>query len=165
MSALENDTSALLGAFDDPNKAIFARGSNYFDRGTIGRFWVISQIGGGIRWSAIISYQDGLPYGRYLPVKGLNQGLIGVLTTQRGAGEAGSAAGPMTTHYQSVDMRLSKDFPLGPGKIAGTLDVFNLPNFALGLVQTDVTAPTQYWRVPLRFETPRSLQLGLRYQW
>ena len=26
-------------------------------------------------------------------------------------------------------------------------------------------APTQYWRIPLRFETPRSVQLGMRYKW
>jgi hypothetical protein len=40
-----------------------------------------------------------------------------------------------------------------------------LMNQAHALVETDVTAPTQYWRIPLRFETPRSLQLGLQFKW
>jgi hypothetical protein len=165
ISARENDTSALLGVFDDPNKAIFARGSTYFDRGTLGRLWLTSEIGWEMRWSMIASYQDGLPYSRYLPVKGLNQGIIGVLTSMRGPGEAGSSDGSKTAHYETLDMRLTKDLFWGPGKLAAILDAFNLTNCAQPLVQMDVTAPTQYYRIPLRFETPRSLQLGLRYSW
>jgi hypothetical protein len=165
ISARENDTSALLGVFDDPNKAIFARGSTYFDRGTLGRLWLTSEIVWKMRWSVIASYQDGLPYSRYLPIKGLNQGIIGVLTSMRGPGEAGSSDGSKTAYYETFDMRLTKDLYFGPGKLAAILDVFNLTNCSHPLVQMDVTAPTQYYRIPLRFETPRSLQLGLRYSW
>jgi hypothetical protein len=165
MSASENDTSALLGIYDDPNKAIFARGSTYFDRGTLGRVWLTSSLAWGIRGAVIVNYQDGMPYTRYLPVLGLNQGVIGVQTSQRGPGDAGSAAGPMTSHYQKIDLRFQRDWSLGPGKLGTVLDVFNLANWAQPLIQMDVTAPTEYWRVPLRFETPRSLQLGLSYKW
>jgi hypothetical protein len=164
ISARENDTSALLGIFDDPNKAIFARGSTYFDRGTLGRFWLTSDIGWKIRWSMIASYQDGLPYSRYLPVS-LNQGIIAVLTSARGPGEKGSSGGSMTAHYETLDMRLTKELSLGPGKLAAILDVFNLTNCAQPLLQMYITAPTHYYRIPLRFETPRSLQVGLRYSW
>jgi hypothetical protein len=38
LTAEQNDTSAFAGVFDDPNKAILARGSTFFDRGTLGRF-------------------------------------------------------------------------------------------------------------------------------
>jgi hypothetical protein len=165
ISARENDTSSLLGIYDDPNKAIFAKGSTYFDRGTLGRLWVTSDLGRKIFWSMMVNYQDGMPYSRYLPVKGLNQGIIGVLTSQRGPGEAGSATGPMTTHAENIDMRLRKELSLGRGKLAAVLDVFNLANRALPMVQMSVTAPTQYWRIPLRFQAPRSLQLGLIYSW
>jgi hypothetical protein len=164
-SARENDTQALLGAFDDPNKAILARGSTYFDRGLVGRFQTTAEFGWNIRGAVIASYQDGLPYGRILPVNGLNQGIIGVLTTQRGPGEAGSPAGPKGTHYEDIDVRIIKDWVFGKRKLVATLDIFNLLNRALPTVQSEVTGPTQYWRVPLRFQTPRSLQPGIRYTW
>ena len=164
-SALENDTRALLGVFDDPNKAILARGSTYFDRGLIGRFQTTADFRWNIRASLVASYQDGLPYGRVLPISGLNQGTIGVLTTERGPGDQGSPGGSRGTHYENIDVRLLKVFPLAKGKLVASLDVFNLLNRALPAVQSDVTGPTQYWRVPLRFQTPRSLQPGIRYTW
>ncbi len=165
ISARENDTSALQGVYDDPNKAVFARGSSYFDRGTLGRFWATSSLFWNIRCSLIASYQDGLPYARYLPVKGLNQGIVGVLTSQRGPGEPGSKSGSMTSHYETLDFRLRREFPMRKGMLVAVLDAFNVANRSQPLLQTDVTAPTQYWRIPLRFETPRSLQLGIRYKW
>src|SRR5262249_48718706 len=149
----------------DPNKAIFARGSTFFDRGTLGRLWATAEPGWRLRATVIGSYQDGLPYSRVLPIRGLNQGVIGVLTTQRGPGGAGSTIGPMTSYYETIDVRLMRSFVLNKGTLAGTLDVFNLLNTSQPLVEANVTSLTQYWRVPLRFETPRSLQLGLRYSW
>jgi hypothetical protein len=165
ITARDNDTSALQSVLDDPNKAIFARGSTYFDRGTLGRLWATSSPGWDIRCSLIVSYQDGLPYSRYLPVKGLNQGIVGVLTRPRGPGDAGSIGGFMTTHNGTIDVRTAKDLRRGSKTLTATLDVFNLANSSLSLVQTDVTAPTHLWRIPLRFQTPRSLQLGLRFRW
>jgi hypothetical protein len=164
-SALENDTQGLLGVFDDPNKAILARGSTYFDRGIIARFQTTADFRWNIRGSIIGSYQDGLPYGRVLPITGLNQGIIGVLTTQRGPGDKGTSGGPRGTHYENIDVRLLKVFPLGKRKLVASLDIFNLANRALPAVQATVTGPTQYWRVPLKFQTPRSLQPGIRYTW
>jgi hypothetical protein len=165
VSARENDTSALLGVFDDPNKAILARGSTYFDRGTLGRVWMTAELIWNVRWAMLLSYQDGLPYSRYLPVEGMNQGVVGILTAQRGPGEAGSDAGLMSTHYETIDLRVAKDFVLRKGKLAAIIDVFNLANRAQLLLQTSVTAPTMYWRIPLRFQTPRSIQIGLTYKW
>jgi hypothetical protein len=161
----ENDTSALLGIFDDPNKAILSRGSTYFDRGTLGRIWMTSKLPWKMRASVILSYQDGLPFSRYLPVKGLNQGVIGLLTVQRGPGARGSQGGPRTVYASTADARICRDFLLKRGTLVASLDAFNLMNQAHALVETDVTAPTQYWRIPLRFETPRSLQLGLQFKW
>jgi hypothetical protein len=165
ISAQENDTSALQGVYDDPNKAVFARGSSYFDRGTLGRVWAAVPLLWNIQCSLIGSYQDGLPYARYLPVQGLNQGIVGVLTSQRGPGEAGSKSGSMTSHYETYDLRLRREFPLRRGTVVAVLDAFNVANRSQPLVQAVVTAPTQYWRIPLRFETPRSLQLGIRFKW
>jgi hypothetical protein len=165
MLATENDTSALLGVFDDPNKAILARASTYFDRGTVGRLWAIYDLFWGIHCSAIISYQDGLPFGRYLPISGFNQGVFGVLMRQRGPGEPGSTGGYMTTHYRNLDLRISKDIAWSSGRLSAVVDIFNIENRAGSLLQTDVTAPTHLWRIPLRFQTPRSIQLGVHYRW
>lgn len=165
MTARANDTGTLLGVFDDPNNSVLARGSTYFDRGTLGRIWMSWDLGRYLLWSVIASYQDGLPCSRYLPIKGLNQGVIGVLTVQRGPGEAESLPGFMTTHYRTVDTRLMKEVSLPSGSLQLVVDVFNLTNASQTLLQTDVTAPTHLWRIPLRFQTPRSLQLGLRYKW
>jgi hypothetical protein len=165
VSARENDTSALLGVFDDPNKSVLARGSTYFDRGTLGRIWATAELMGHLRWAMILSYQDGLPYGRYLPVGGLNQGVVGILASQRGPGEAGSNAGFMSTHYETMDLRVANNFVVKRGKLTAIVDVFNLANRAQLLTQTSVTAPTMYWRIPLRFQPPRSIQLGLTYKW
>jgi hypothetical protein len=111
------------------------------------------------------SYQDGLPYSRLIVVEGLNQGVIAVRSAQRGPGEAGSAVGSMTQHYETLDMRLSRSFSLGSGRLTSTLDIFNLRNLALATVEGDVTSPIEKWRFPVRFQTPRSMQLGLRYDW
>lgn len=161
----ENDTSVLLGVYDNPNNAIFARGSTFFDRGTLGRLRANTNLFWNMRASIIASYQDGLPYARILPVQGLNQGVTGILITQRGSGEAGSSVGPMTTHYETLDMRLSKSFAFKKKNFVGTLDAFNLLNLSQPLLQTYVTSKTQHWRVPLRFQAPRSLQLGIRHTW
>lgn len=165
IAAQDNDSATLLGVYDNPNNAALARGSTFFDRGTTGRLWVAANLGRGVRCSLIASYQDGLPYGRYLPVKGLNQGVVAVLTRRRGPGEPGSQGGFMTTHNRTIDLRIARDFRHAGGRWRASLDIFNLANSALSLVQTDVTAPTHLWRIPLRFQTPRSLQLGMRYEW
>ena len=165
MLAVQNDTSALLGIYDDPNKAILARGSTYFDRGTVARFWAVYDLFWGIRWAPVISYQDGLPSGRCLPVSGFNQGVFGILVRQRGPGDPGSVGGYMTKHYRNFDSRISKEFSWGTGRLAAVVDIFNIENRAGGLLQTDVTAPTHLWRIPLRFQTPRSIQLGVHYRW
>jgi hypothetical protein len=163
--AHQNDTSAFLGVFDDPNKGIFARGSTFFDRGTLARVQGVTELPLKMRASVIVNYQDGLPYARVLPVQGLNQGLIGVLTSQRGSGEVGSQAGLMTTHYETINARLTRNFLIKRKSIAATLDVFNLLNLAQPLLQNDVTSKSEHWRVPLRTEAPRSLQLGIRHNW
>jgi hypothetical protein len=165
MLVTENDTSALLGIYDDPNKAILAHGSTYFDRGTVGQLWATYDLHWGIKLSMIANYMDGLPYSRYLPVTGLNQGVFGILMRQRGQREYGVTGGYRTAHYRNVDTRIMREFALGPGRLSAIMDVFNLENRSGNILQTEVTAPTHYWRLPLRFQTPRSIQLGLNYHW
>ncbi len=164
LTATENDLSNLQGVFDDPNHAINARGSTFFDRGTMVRQWIALKLPAGVRAAAILNYQDGLPYARVLPVP-LNQGVIGILTGQRGPGNSGTFGGMRTTHYQTIDVRLAKVFKFEKGRLTASLDVFNISNLALNLVQMAVTSHHAEWRVPLQFQSPRSIQPGLRYSW
>jgi len=164
LTARENDPRNLLGVFDDPNNAIHALGSTFFDRGTLVRMRVSMKLPAGLHFAAFGNYQDGLPYARILPVP-LNQGVIGILMSQRGPGNGGTIGGIRTTHYQTIDTRFSRNFKLGKGTLITTLDIFNLANLSLNLVQMAVTSHHAEWRVPLQFETPRSIQPGLRYTW
>lgn len=164
LNSTGNDIGNLLGVYDDPNKVIHAHGSTYFDRGTLLRMWTTARLPKGFRISAVGNYQDGLPYARVLPVT-LNQGTIGVLLTQRGPGDFGTIGGIRTTHYQTMDFRFSKEFSIGGGRLHASLDIFNIANLSLTLVQPEVTARTAYWRVPIQYQTPRSIQPGIRYSW
>jgi len=164
MRSSENDTSNLLGIFDDPNNATFARGSTYFDRGTLLRMWVAVQLPAGIRAASIGNYQDGLPYARVWPVP-LNQGVIGILRGQRGPGNQGTTGGMRTTHYQTIDARFSKNFKIGSGSLVASLDIFNISNLALNQVQMEVTSHEAQWRAPIQVQSPRSFQPGIRYTW
>jgi hypothetical protein len=161
---LENDWS-VLAVINDPNQSINAYGSTFFDRGLGGRFWGSWQPGWGVRFSWITSYLDGAPYGRILPVAGLNQGLIGILATRRGPGDGSSGDGKRTAYNLTTDVRLLRGFNVGRGHLDATLDVFNVFNLAHALREADVTSPNHLWRIPLSFQTPRSLQVGLRFSW
>jgi hypothetical protein len=161
---LQNDW-AVFPVINDPNQAINAYGSTFFDRGLGARFWGTWRPGWDTRLSWISSYLDGAPYGRILPVTGLNQGLIGILATPRGPGDGSSNGGKRTAYNLTMDLRLSRTFQLKRGRVDTTLDVFNLFNSAHALREADITSPTHLWRIPLSFQTPRSLQLGLLFGW
>ncbi len=161
---LQNDWS-VFPVINDPNESINAYGSTFFDRGLGARFWGTWQLPWNTRLGWISSFLDGAPYGRILPVTGLNQGLIGILATRRGPGDGSPGEGKRTAHNLTIDLRLSRDFQLARGGLVASLDVFNLSNAANALREADVTSPTHLWRIPLSFQTPRSLQLGLRFNW
>jgi hypothetical protein len=161
---LQNDWS-VLAVINDPNQSINAYGSTFFDRGLGARFWGSWEPGWHMRLGWICSYLDGAPYGRILPVTGLNQGLLGILATRRGPGDGSSNAGKRTAHNFTTDLRLSRGFHLNQGRLDASLDVFNLFNSAHALREADVTSPAHFWRIPLSFQTPRSLQVGLHFGW
>lgn len=160
----ENDWGRLP-VVNDPNQSINAYGSTFFDRGLGARFWGSWDAGWASRLSWRVSYLDGVPYGRVLPVTGLNQGLTGILATRRGPGDGSPGGGKRTSYNLTADFRFSRGFDLGGGQLETVLDVFNLLNMSKSLEESDVTSPTHLWRIPLRFQTPRSLQMGLRFGW
>jgi hypothetical protein len=160
----ENDWSSFY-VINDPNQSIHSYGSTFFDRGLEGRFWGIVRINRRTRFAWITSYLDGAPYGRILPVQGLNQGLVGILATPRGPGNGSIKGGKRTAHNLTLDLRITREYRLGRGSLGASLDVFNLLNKAHALSEADVTSPAHLWRIPLRYQTPRSLQLGVGFRW
>lgn len=68
-------------------------------------------------------------------------------------------------HNLTADLRLARTFHLRRGRLDASLDLFNLLNSAHALREADVTSPAHLWRIPLSFQTPRSLQLGMRFGW
>ena len=146
-------------------QSINAYGSTFFDRGSGARFLGTWQPGWGLRLSWLFSYLDGLPYGRILPVSGLNQGLIGILATRRGPGDGSPNNSKRGAYNLAADLRLLREFRLSHGRLDATIDVFNVFNMAHQVREADVTSPVHLWRIPLSFQTPRSLQLGLRFSW
>jgi hypothetical protein len=161
---LQNDWG-VLAVINDPNQSINAYGSTFFDRGLGARFVGTWQPGWDLRFSWITSYLDGAPYGRILPVTGLNQGLLGILATRRGPGDGSFSDGKRTVYNLTTDLRLLRGFRMSRGRLDATLDVFNVFNLAHALREADVTSPNHLWRIPLSFQTPRSLQLGLHFSW
>lgn len=159
-----NDWSAF-SVVNDPNQAINAYGSTYFDRGLGARFWGILQLRRDTHLGWIVNYLDGAPYGRILPVTGLNQGLTAILATVRGPGNGSRKGGKRTAFNLTADLRVSHGFRSGAGRFTTSLDIFNLLNRAAALHEADVTSPAHLWRIPLSFQTPRSIQVGLRYNW
>lgn len=161
---LENDWAAFA-VFNDPNQSINAYGSTHFDRGLGARFWGTCRLPWAMQLGWIGVFLDGAPYGRILPVTGLNQGLIGIFVSRRGPGDGSPGDGKRTAHNGTMDLRLSRDLQLRHGRLVTSIDVFNMANSAFALREADVTSPTHLWRIPLTYQTPRSLQLGARYDW
>jgi len=154
-----------FAVINDPNQMINAYGSTFFDRGLGARFlgmWTSRRFPT-VSW--VVSYLDGLPYGRILPVTGLSQGLTGVLATRRGPGDGSKNNGKRTVYSLETAVRLSREFHLKHGRLTGSIDGFNLLNQSHATREAEVTAPTHLWRIPLRFQPPRNVQLGLRYSW
>jgi hypothetical protein len=107
-----------------------------------------------------LNYVDGLVFGRRLLVRGLPQGPFAVFATVRGSPEGGHR----TEYHASLDLRLSREFSPGRGRIRLNADIFNLTNAAFKLVEDDRSGPRFNDRLPLLLQPGRLLRLGLAYQ-
>lgn len=155
----ENDPGVVGALFADPNTLVNAAGHDYFDRAFVGKMLVAWRLPGWLRRfeaGSIVTYLDGLVFGRRLLVTGLSQGPVLVNATIRGSPEGGHRA----EYVLDWDMRLS--FSLGPLRIAA--DVFNAANINNKLRENAISGPDFAARPALALEPPRFLRLGLQYR-
>ena len=112
----------------------------------------------GFYLAAVATYFDGVPFGRLLFVNGFNQGPFFVRATP-----VGHPGGFQTQLNSTLDVRLARDFRLRRGVLSGYLDVFNLLNLNSNTREADLTGPAFPLRVPLSVEAPRTVRLGVAW--
>jgi hypothetical protein len=157
-SVLENDPAVVGNLFDNPNTRINSRGRLYFDRAYVAKVAVYEEIPFRFRLGSVVSYFDGLPFGRKLVIPDFNQGPFFVMATPRGE------PGGFRTQFNMIfDQRLSRDFELGPRRLTVMLDVFNVLNLNKNLREFDITGPLFAQRKPLDVENPRAFRLGAKF--
>jgi hypothetical protein len=152
-SAISQDiaTDTGGGVPQDPNRAMYHNHLDYWH-------WQYKALGSyelpyGVGVSASVRVTKGEPYGRTLEVRGLTQGTF-TLTVE-----------PQGTFFYPVvrllDLRLSKSFRVGTGRLEGLLDVFNINNSPAILSSNNQTG-AGFGNV-LTTVNPRIARLGVRW--
>lgn len=159
----ENDAGVVGALLADPNTLVNATGRVYFDRAYLARFWGSTRLPrafGAFDASLVVTYSDGLPFGRRLLVRGLSQGPLVVMATPRGSPEGGHR----TEYLLAADVRLARRISLPRGAVRLAVDVFNLPNLAHNTRERDWSGPQFNERLPLAIQPPRFIAFGLEWE-
>jgi hypothetical protein len=152
---LENDQLVLGDRFWNPNAAKDPAGRLFFDRAYVGKWTTAYRAPGDVRLAAVVRYQDGQPFTRFVVAPDL-------------------AGGPEITHAYPVgrtrftytatlDVRVEKGFGLG-GMRRGfvRLDIFNLTNHANELEEDVLSGPD--FRNSTVVQPPRTMRFGVRVE-
>ncbi len=159
----ENDPGVVGSLLADPNTLLNATGRTYFDRAYLARFYggaILPRAAGALQAGWVVSYWDGLAFGRRLLVEGLEQGPLVVMATPRGSPQGGHR----TKYNLIVDLRLSRSVALPKGGLRLWADIFNLPNLSHATRERDWSGPDFNRRLPLAIQPPRFLRLGVDYE-
>ena len=157
-SPFENDTGFVGSLGVNPNTLLMSLGRTYFDRAWVSKASAYYTAPYHFYLAAIVTYQDGTPFGRLLFVNGFNQGPFYVRATP-----TGNPGGYRTQHNATIDVRLARDFRVQRGTISAYLDVFNLLNWNSNTQESALTGPAFPLRVPLAVEAPRTARLGVAW--
>jgi len=157
-SPFQNDTGFTGSLGVDPNTLVMSQGRTYFDRGYMGKITAYYAAPHGFYFAAVATYFDGVPFGRLLFVNGFNQGPFFVRATP-----VGHPGGFQTQLNSTLDVRLARNFHLREGTVSGYLDVFNILNLNSNTREADLTGPAFLLRVPLAIEAPRTVRLGMSW--
>jgi len=162
-AVFENDPGVVGALFSDPNAQINATGRAFTDRAFTDKLAALYRLParwGGVQIATVADYTDGLAFARMLLVTGLPQGPFLVATTPRGSPGGGNRA----QHVQNWNLRLSREWPLPPGRISAIADLLNVTNEDLAIQQNDLTSPTFNLRLPIAIEPPRFVRFEVRYR-
>ena len=156
-SEFENDLGVIGSLFDNPNTLINSRGRLFFDRAYVAKVAAYYTTPLGLHLGSVISYFDGLPFGRKLIFPDFNQGPFFVMATPRG-----EPGGFRTQYNLTFDQRISREFDIGSARLSLMVDVFNLLNLNKSLNEFDISGPVFPQRRPLDVENPRAFRLGFK---
>jgi len=159
-SPWQNDPGIVGSLYSDPNTLLNATGHPFLDRAFLGKIQTVSDAPGwlgGVRVDNTLNYLDGLPSARLLLVTGLPPGPFLADTTLRGSPEGGNRA----QYALNWNLRVSRGFPLGAGKLSLTAEVLNLLNNGNKLVENDLSGLSFNRKPALAIPPPRTLRLAI----
>ena len=152
---LENDPLVPGDRAWNPNASKDEAGRLFFDRAYVGKWTTAYRAPGDVRLAAVVRYQDGQPFTRYVVAADLAGGPE--ITQAYAMGRT------RFTYTATVDARLEKGFGWGAGRRASIrLDIFNLTNHANELEEDVLTGPS--FRLSTIVQPPRTLRLGARLE-
>lgn len=160
----QNDPGVIGALLGDPNTLVNAAGRSFFDRAYVGKVeadTVLPAVLRRVEIGSVATYTDGLVFGRQLLVTGLAQGPFLVDATVRGSPEGGHR----TQYFLDWDLRLSRGFQAGPGRLTLRADVFNLLNGGNKTREYPYTNPLFDRRLALAFQPARFFRFGFQYQY
>lgn len=155
-SALENDDGVIGLLYDNPNAAINAEGRPRFDRAYTARIGMAVDLPFETRAGLVARYYDGQPFARMIIVEGLTQGPVMIQAHPRGVARY--------EFNMTVDLRLEKYVRLSFGTIRLMADIFNLFNQNLATAESEWTRPEFPLRYATDIQSPRTMRLGLSFE-
>jgi hypothetical protein len=151
---LENDQLVPGDRFSNPNATDDPAGRLFFDRAYVGKWTTAYRAPGDVRLAAVVRYQDGQPFTRYVVASDLAGGPEIV--------HAYPVGRTRFTYTATVDFRVEKGISRGSRRASVRLDVFNLTNHANELEEDVVSGPG--FRLSTVVQPPRTLRLGVRFE-
>jgi len=152
----ENDDALPGSLYDNPNAAINSKGRLRFDRAYTARIGFTLRLPLGLRVGGIAKYYDGQPFARKIIITGLNQGPFYIQAFYRGQARY--------EYNMTVDVRLEKDFSIGPSRLRLILDGFNIFNQSLATAENEWTGPEFLLRFATEVQSPRVFRIGVAYE-
>jgi hypothetical protein len=149
----ENDPGLIGEVFEDPNAQTNARGRLFFDRAYTLKISAISRLPRDIELGAVVRYQDGEPFARFVIAPNVAQGPEAIQAIPRGRSRF--------SYTMTVDARIEKTLALPPRRLGFFLEAFNLLNDSREVEEDVVTTPT--FRKTTAVQPPRVFRFGLRF--
>lgn len=151
---LENDQLVLGDRFWNPNALKDEYGRLFFDRAYVGKWTVAYRGGWDMRYAVVARYQDGQPFTRFVVAPDLAGGPEIVHAYAMGR--------TRFTYTGTIDARIEKGFAFGASRVSVRLDAFNITNHANEVEEDVMTGPS--FRVPTAVQPPRTLRIGVRFE-
>jgi hypothetical protein len=143
----------VLGdVFINPNSRDHSQGRVFTERGYTFKAAAAYRFSDDFRGGIAARYQDGQHFARLVLAPDMNQGPELVRAFRNGR--------TRFTFTMTIDMRLQKDFLVGPYRMTALLDVYNLFNQGLEVEEYSMTGPAS--RSTTAIQPPRAIHLGGR---